>query len=458
MTRLSGFAAIGAGIIVVFAASPALLQENELVLHGPLKVIPDVGVIARPASSTHSPGIFHTHLQIMIPDHPVTAPPRPGVNVPRSGSSGQTPASLACVYNLVPQSYGCDPYSVSAVANGGSTTNPIVIVDAYNNPTVVKDLQYFSLYFGLPQPTITVYYCNRRACGVSNPPPKNAGWALEQALDVQAAHSMAPNAPIYLVEAYSNSFTDLFNAEIFAASLAAKAGGGEVSNSWGSNEFPTEASYDYIFNQPGVIFFASAGDAPGVQYPSSSPYVVGVGGTTIVLNGGSFYQATWATNSSEAGGGGISAYELLPSYQSAAVGGNRRGVPDLSADANPVSGLWVYCTPSSCGLGLGFFASPWVQVGGASLSSALVAGMTNYAINANANNGAQSSSTSLLGQIYSNLGNGTYYPVTNEDPENSAAFCYNGPNDTAVTSLTPSWNVCTGAGTPQGTPQGLGGL
>ena len=458
MTRRRGFAAAAAGIIVTFVVTPAFVQEDGLVLYGPLKEIPGVGAIARPSSSIHSPGVFHTHLQILIPERPMMAPPRPGAGVPPATSPGQTPASLACVYNLVPQSNGCDPYSVSAVASGGSESSPIVIVDAYNNPTVVSDLIYFSKYFGLPAPSITVYYCDRTSCGptVATPPKNNAGWALEEALDVEAVHSMAPNAPIILVEANSASFSDLFNAESFAANLAANAGGGEVTNSWGSNEFSGETGYDSIFEpfmNSGVIFFASAGDAPGAQYPSSSPYVVAVGGTTIVLNGSNQfqYQATWATNRSEAGGGGISAYEAIPSYQSNSAAANQfggfRGVPDISADANPLSGLWVHCSPSSCGL-----RSPWVQVGGTSLSSSLLAGMTNNAINVTSNPSV--SSTVLLGQIYSNLTTTKYYQVINKDPENLRAYCYNNREDRAVTTLTSGWNVCTGAGTPQG----LGGL
>jgi len=189
------FAASTAAIVLAFAVSPALVQENGLVLHGPLEVIPGVGSIARPDTSVPSPGVFHTHLQILIRDTPLTAPPRPGAQVPQSGSSGQTPASLACVYNLVTQSNGCDPYSVSALPTGGNTTNPIVIVDAYNNPTVVNDLKSFSSYFGLPTPSITVYYCNHSTCGTTvKPPPRNAGWALEQASPRLTPLLSAPSA------------------------------------------------------------------------------------------------------------------------------------------------------------------------------------------------------------------------------------------------------------------------
>ena len=82
----------------------------------------------------------------------------------------------------------------------------------------------------------------------------------------------------------------------------------------------------------------------------------------------------------------------------------------------------------------------------------LLAGLTNNAINAQ---NPSPSSTALLTQIYSNLGNSSkYYQVTNADPENSSAYCYNDSDDTAVTTMPSGWNVCTGAGTPQG-PGGL---
>ena len=85
---------------------------------------------------------------------------------------------------------------------------------------------------------------------------------------------MAPSATLYLVEAQSNSFRNLLCAVTVASNLVAAAGGGEVSMSWGSGEFPAETSFDSVFTTPNVVYFASSGDGPGVSYPSASPNVV----------------------------------------------------------------------------------------------------------------------------------------------------------------------------------------
>jgi len=425
-------AACAAICLVCFSsyAQDGILSYGDLRVR-PIQVIP-TGTIVRPESGIPSSGTFHTHIQILIPNTTIERPPRAsGLNPPHANYDAQTPASLACVYYLVVQSNGCDPYQFFTVATGGSKA--IGVVDAYYDATVVSDLQNFSTYFSLPPPNITVVYCNKTSCSTTNqPPPANHGWSLEQTLDVEVSHSMAPNAQIILVEAYSNSYADLLRAEAEAASLVAAAGGGEVTNSWGSEEFSNEATYDSNFVEPGVVFFASAGDSPGVEYPSASPNVVAVGGTTVLLgsNFSFMYEETWPS-----AGGGFSTYEPVPSFQSAvksveAKVGAHRGVPDIAADANPSSGLWVYCSASSCGSG------PWWIVGGTSLSSPLVASITNSA------NTFNPSSVAELDGIYNNLGSSDFDYVTH-------GYCNNGPRAGLVTAAS-GWDVCTGVGTPQG--------
>ena len=100
------------------------------------------------------------------------------------------------------------------------------------------------------------------------------GWDLELSLDTQYAHGLAPKALVILVEAVSNSLSDLLNAELEASSLVAAQGGGEVSNSWGGGEFSGETSDDTYFTTAKVVYFASAGDSSGTEYPCVSPNVV----------------------------------------------------------------------------------------------------------------------------------------------------------------------------------------
>src|SRR5262249_43291309 len=136
----------------------------------------------------------------------------------------------------------------------------------------------------------------------------------EEALDVEWAHAIAPKANIILVEAYSNSTSDLLTAVDYARHAPGVVA---VSMSWGGGEAPTETSADSYFTTPaghaGATFVASSGDngAPG-GYPAMSPNVLAVGGTTLALDGSDNRTSEVGWNGS---GGGPSFYESEPGYQ-----------------------------------------------------------------------------------------------------------------------------------------------
>ena len=179
---------------------------------------------------------------------------------------------------------------------------------------------------------------------------------------------MSPSSKLYLVEAASNSYSDLMTAVDKAATLVAAAGGGVVSMSWGGSEFPGQTSYDTHFQKPNVTYLASSGDAPGVSFPSTSAYVVAVGGTAIRRNRttGSFGQeVVW-----QDAGAGLSAYVARPAYQNgiSSTVGSARGVPDIAAIANPSGGVWVY----------GGYNGGWFIVGGTSVAAPVEAGIMSY--------------------------------------------------------------------------------
>ena len=113
-----------------------------------------------------------------------------------------------------------------------------------------------------------------------------------------------------------------------------------ISNSWGGSESNAEtgAGYDGTFNVRGVTFVFSAGDSGNQEYPAESPYVLAVGGTTLSHDSNYNWSAEvgWSD-----GGGGVSAYESKPSYQSSLSYSNRAD-PDVAYDANPNSGFAVY--------------------------------------------------------------------------------------------------------------------
>ncbi len=295
-------------------------------------------------------------------NHVCPGPANPGTSrchaVVRPNAStsptGLSPAQIKSAYN----------YTTSLTAGAGKT---IAIVDAYDDPTAENDLNVFSTQFGLP-PCTTANGCFQKVnqTGGTRYPRKNSGWALEISLDIEWAHAIAPGAKILLVEASSNSFTNLLAAEDYAKTHAQY-----VSNSWGGSESSGESAYDSHFVQSGVSFFVSAGDAGlPAEYPSSSPNVISVGGTLLHFDAsGNFSGETgWSS-----GGGGCSAYETATSaqasfsqYNQAACSG-KRATPDLSLDADPASGVSVYDSTSYQG------QTGWFTVGGTSASSPMIA-------------------------------------------------------------------------------------
>jgi subtilase family serine protease len=323
---------------------------------------------------------------------------------------------------LAPPETGCDPNTDFAVATGGSRA--IAVVDAYHNPYAVSDFQTYSTQFGLPLSGLSVVY----AGGTQPTVDPSGGWGLESALDVEISHAMAPNAKIYLVEAASNQTSDLLQAELVAANLVAKAGGGEVSNSWGGTEFTGQVAYDRYFTKAGVVYFASTGDSPGVSWPATSANVVAAGGTTTSRNpntGAFVSEATW----SEAGGG-KSQVTVRPSYQAgvAATVGNRRGIPDMAFDANPDTPVWVYFSGSVSG-----YQGGWWSVGGTSVAAPALAGIVNAA------GTFRTSSNAELTALYGGLGGPSFYDVIR-------GIC--GPY--GGYSARAGWDFCTGVGSPRG--------
>jgi kumamolisin len=391
--------------------------HGEFAARGGYAVKPDSGVELPSDIGKRA----HTTFQFFIPNagkaseqfSREVAPEQTG-GPPFAGYFNETPASLACVYSLVLNPVaGCNPNDPSLVnPSGGSRA--IAIVDAYHYPTAMSDLATFSAQFGLPAPTnanFQVVYASGRQ------PRVDADWNVEEALDIEWAHAMAPNATIYLVEAGSANYGDLLTAVAKANALLQSVGGGEVSMSWGGSEFASQTIYDSYFTQPGVVYFAAAGDSPGVTWPSASPNVVSVGGTSISRNpttGVYQTEVTW-----QSAGGGPSVYETRPTYQNGISGivQGQRGIPDVAADANPSSGVWVYDSPY------------WYIVGGTSLATPVWAGIVNAA-------GHFYPSSLEFTVLYGNLGT----------KDISAGTC--GPNQGYLAG--PGWDFCTGLGSPLG--------
>jgi hypothetical protein len=241
-----------------------------------------------------------------------------------SGSpNGLSPAMIEQAYNLANLNFDVGGNTVSA--NGAGET--IAIVDAYGDPDISSDLQTFDANFGLTNDNASGQF----VLTVATPEgavATNAGWATEESLDVEWAHAIAPEANILLVEAPTADTNSLADAVVWAAQ---QPGVVAVSMSWGdSPEFEGETEYDHDFTTPsgheGVTFVAASGDDAEPNYPSTSPNVLAVGGTTLTVDDSGNWIAESAWDDS---GGGVSPYE-----------GTHK--PDVSYDADPDTGFLVY--------------------------------------------------------------------------------------------------------------------
>ncbi|HTU77850.1 MAG TPA: S8 family serine peptidase [Solirubrobacteraceae bacterium] len=316
----------------------------------------------------------------------------------------EPPLAAEGCYGLRPE----DLHSAYALPTTSKAPQTIALVDAYNDPTVEKDLKIYDKVFGLPPCTAANgCFTEINQQGETGRPPfpasarelraarsgstaereraeEASGWAGEISLDVQVAHAICQNCRILLVEADSSEIGDLEAAD----ERAVAEGATEISNSWWTQAEP--GSDSPAFDHPGVVITAAAGDggylnwdAPEeaevghVDYPASSPRVVAVGGTRLQLSGPS---STWESESiwngvGGASGGGCSERFTAPYWQREladwpAVGcGSSRAVADVSADADPYTGVAIYdSTPDAGGQVL-----LWETIGGTSLASPLVA-------------------------------------------------------------------------------------
>ena len=267
----------------------------------------------------------------------------------------------------ISDAYGFNQIKLSGGATPDGTGQTIAIVDAFNDPKIAADLGVFDQQFGLnTPPSLKVI----NGDGSNTLPKTDAGWAGEISLDVEWAHAMAPGANILLVEANSDSLTDLMDAVNYArnapgVSVVSMSWGGSEFFGWNGTEFTGQTQYDPYFTTPtghqGVTFIAAAGDSgvfAGVQWPASSTNVLAVGGTSLYVgdNAGTYYtENSWSGTS-----GGFSQVEYEPAYQNVVQGTGVRTSPDVAYDADPNTGFAVYDSLAYQGY------AGWQVVGGTS--------------------------------------------------------------------------------------------
>jgi subtilase family serine protease len=265
-----------------------------------------------------------------------------GALSPQSTPSGFGAGDLESAYSL----------TSSAASDGGGMT--VAIVDAFDLPTAESDLAAYRSQFGLSACT-TANGCFRKVDqnGGTSYPAANSDWGQEIALDIDMVSAICPNCHILLVEAKTPNYIDLGLAVNRAVAMGADA----VSNSYIGSEWPEQTMYDTYYDHPGVVITAASGDCgydcvglygsllneyQSAAYPASAPGVISVGGTSLVKDSSSrgWSESAWG-NSKGGTGSGCSTVEPKPAWQTTTACGAYRAETDVSAVADPLTGVSV---------------------------------------------------------------------------------------------------------------------
>jgi subtilase family serine protease len=291
-------------------------------------------------------------------------------------------------------------YGITGTADGTGQT--VAVIDAYASPTILQDVNQWSINRGLPTmgPNQFVQVVApgtfRRP---QNPSQDPQGWYGEETLDIEAVHGMAPSAKIVYVGA-PNNYRDLDAAlnHVVDRHLAQI-----VTNSYGFHTELLPPGYvkpveDTLIQAAaeGIGVYFSSGDSGDetatfgfatTDWPASSPWVTAVGGTSLGVgqNGTRVLETGWGTSTYSCNqttlactrigwlygaGGGVSQVFAKPSYQ-AALNVSGRAVPDISALGDPQTGMLVGQTQTFPD---GTYYDEY-RIGGTSLSSPIIAGI-----------------------------------------------------------------------------------
>jgi subtilase family serine protease len=322
-------------------------------------------------------------------------------------SSGASYGLFTCQLGEVPGVTCYDPYQMRRAYGTDTLINKgfdgagktIVIIDAFQSPNIVSQLDALNSFYGLPSSSFTQIAPD----GLTPFDPTNGdmvGWAVEISLDVEWAHAIAPGANIDLVLAKSDQDSDLLSAIEYAVDHHL---GDIISQSFGENESCMDPKlvpqYHEVYAQAtlkGITIFASSGDSGAAQatcdgsalvqavsIPASDPLVTAVGGTELTAANyclsalgcnpshnppAGTYEGEVAWNEAPqygATGGGFSVLYAEPEYQEGVVHGGKqqRGVPDVAYNsAVDAGGVLTYLDIP--GLDAGFYL-----VGGTSAGS-----------------------------------------------------------------------------------------
>ena len=405
-SRLPALLTAGIAVVAAMALAAPAVPAAAVVPTAPSAVLPGRAAapagthyaVVRPECRKPRAGQMGCYALRVTPATATTPGAQPMVARPASAfidpDGGYRPAALAAAY-------GYDPAT--------PTTGQIVgIVDAYDDPNAAADLKVFDAHNDIPYNPAAFIKVGQDGPSGSLPARDRSGWSGEESLDIDAVRSVCQTCTILLVEADSPS-----NANLSAAAAEAiRLGATEVSNSYGGAERvnPLTATQRARYAHPGVVVTASTGDEGWYGWgfatsrsgrsqnspsqPATLPGVVAVGGTTLRLTSSAHRKSETVWDSygprdrnypeSGATGGGCSVLTAAPAWQRAVAGyartgcGTKRLAADISADADPNTGLDVYDSydcGAACRVVRGQAPPKWQQIGGTSLSSPLIAAM-----------------------------------------------------------------------------------
>jgi kumamolisin len=303
-----------------------------------------------------------------------------------------------------------------------------------------QDLSAYFSKLGIVTPTISAISVDG---GANSPTGSPDGPDGEVELDIEIVGSIAPRAKIgvYFAPNTDQGFIDALTTAVHDTTLRPAV----VSISWGGPENSWTEQARNTLNSAcqdaatmGVTVLVASGDngatdgssngALTVDFPASSPFVIGCGGTKLALSGNSIRsEQAWNEIAENEGatGGGVSEVFAIPAFQNSAAvpaapnGFRGRGVPDVAADADPTSGYDVLVDGSS------------TVIGGTSAVAPLWAGLI-----ARINQLMGASAGYLNPLLYSGNVAKTFHDITSG---NNGGY-----------SAGPGWDPCTGLGTPDG--------
>lgn len=292
----------------------------------------------------------------------------PAVQTMSTPKSGNIP--FAYTPNLISRAYNFT-WALNHGINGKGQT--IVIVDAFGDPNLAYDIKAFDSVNSLPKANITIDY------PFGTPGEYNSTWAMETATDVEWAHALAPGAKIVLLvatAAYTNNLQQMVSYAV------QNRVGNIISLSWGTPESQLNSNiistYSKVYADAaslGMDVFAASGDQGAylgtsqltVSFPSSDPWVTGVGGTSLYVINNQFHQYGWGgmnNGESYGSGGGYSKFFQTPYWQNATgYKGTMRGAPDVAMDADKYTGVYVIANGGQYTIGGTSVSTPmWADV------------------------------------------------------------------------------------------------